>query len=350
MKKLFTLILLFASISSYAQNSNSEISISDKVQKITEDNIFCDTLYHNWCNSIIKGEDGKYHLVYSRWPRSIAHNAWLTHSTVEHAISDNPEGPYKHVGTLLNFNQPIHKAGEMITAHNPKIKFFEGKYHLYFISSWIDKDVDDAKLKEIAKAGPSHEDWMPKLRANQRTFVATADSLTGEWEVCKEPILEPSGPIKTLVVNPAITQGGDGRYYMIVKGDKPGTTKFLRNQAIAVSNYPDKDFIIQDKPVIEDWDTEDVSMWYDNSSEKFYAVFHAHKYVGMMVSEDGINWDKAKDFRIKEKLIERADNEDTIIPLRMERPFVYVENNVPKVLSMAIYIKGQSFIVTIPLK
>src|SRR5690242_16012391 len=50
-----------------------------------------------WCGSMIQGEDGRYHLFYSRWPRKLGHVAWVTHSEVARAVADNPLGPYRHV-------------------------------------------------------------------------------------------------------------------------------------------------------------------------------------------------------------------------------------------------------------
>lgn len=331
------------------ETAKAEVILSNKISPVITDNIFRDPEYYNWCSSIIKGEDGKYHLFYSRWERSKTFYAWLTHSKIAHAVADRPEGPYTYVNTAINLEKKRYKAGELITAHNPKIEYFNGKYHLYFCSTTMDRNVTDKEMKETARTGYSHPNWKP-LRVNQRTFVASASSLDGEWTIHEKPLLEPSGPIETLVVNPAITKGGDQRYYLIVKGDKPGSTKFERNQAVAVSDFPDRNFKIQDKPVIQEWDTEDVSVWYDEPSARFYAVFHAHTYIGMMTSTDGINWTKATDFEVMNKRIEQTGKKPALLPDRMERPFVFRENNKPKVLSLAVKKGDDAYIVTIPLR
>lgn len=327
----------------------AEVTLSDKTTPVSEDNIFRDPDYYNWCSSIIKGDDGKYHLFYSRWERSKTFNAWLTHSKVAYAIADRPEGPYKYVNTVIDLDKKQYKAGDMITAHNPKIKYFNGKYYLYFCSTKMERDVTDKEMTETARTGYSHPNWKP-LRVNQRTFVASASSLNGKWIINKEPLLEPNGPIETLVVNPAITQGPDKRYYLIIKGDKPGSTKFERNQAVAVSDYPDRDFKIQPEPVIQDWDTEDVSMWYDQFSARFYAIFHAHTYIGMMTSINGVNWQKAIDFTVMNKRIAQTGGNPDILPDRMERPFVFNENNKPIALSLAVKKDNDAYIVIVPLK
>ena len=344
---LFILALTLQNVS--AGSINEQVTLSDKIQPITDKNIFRDTECFNWCSSIIKGRDGKYHMFYSRWERCKSFDAWLTHSTIAHAISDNPEGPYKYHETVLDFEKEKYKAGDMITAHNPKIKFFNGKYYIYFISTKMNRDISNNELLETAKVGSQHKNWKI-LRENQRTYVAVCEEINGKWEVREQSLLSPEGPIQTLVVNPAVTQGPDKRFYMIVKGDKPGATNFERNQALAISDYPDSSFVLQPKPVIEDWDSEDVSMWYDNRGNIFYAVFHAHTYIGMMCSKDGINWERAKDYIVMKKRVEREGRQNDIMPDRLERPFVYVENNIPKVLSLAVLRGNDTYIVTIPLK
>lgn len=91
-------------------------------------------------------------------------------------------------------------------------------------------------------------------------------------------------------------------------------------------------------------------MWYDKVGKRFYAVFHAHTYIGMMTSQDGLNWEKAEDFEIMKKRISRTENLDPILPDRMERPFVFLEDNVPVVLSLAVMKGDDAYIVFVRLK
>ncbi|MFV0391924.1 MAG: hypothetical protein ACK5KP_08610 [Paludibacteraceae bacterium] len=206
--------------------------------------------------------------------------------------------------------------------------------------------MSDKELYETSHTGYGHKNWIP-LRNNQRTFVASSNDINGSFTFEKTPILEPVGLISKLVVNPAIAQGKDGRYYLIVKGDKPGTTQL--NQVIAVSDYPDRGFVIQLRPVIQDWNTEDMSMWWDEPTQKFYAVFHACTYLGMMTSSDGEKWEKAVDFEVMKKRIPLADG-DTIVPDRLERPFVFIEDAKPRVFSSAVKKGNDAYIVFMPLK
>lgn len=49
-----------------------------------------------WGSSVIKGDDGKYHMFVSRFPKSLPfHPGWMVASEIVHATSDVPQGPYK---------------------------------------------------------------------------------------------------------------------------------------------------------------------------------------------------------------------------------------------------------------
>ena len=336
MHRLLPSVLLLTGffLTANAQSPAAEgLRLGAALQPLGEDNIFRDPDYFNWGGSIIRGEDGKYHLFYSRWKRNYSFYGWLTHSEIAHAVADQPAGPYRYVETVLQGRGPGN--WDAITAHNPKIKRFEGRYYLYYISTHSnDRPLDEAALLETARTGYSHDNWWP-LRNNQRSGVAVAESLSGPWRRLDRPIVEPTGPITTITVNPAVTRGPDGTYFLIVKGDKPNETRFIRNQALATAPSPTGPFTVQSDPVIDYLDTEDASLWYDETRRRFYAVFHAHTFIGLLISTDGHHWQKAVPFQIMPKELALADG-STLVPDRMERPFVFVEDGVPRVLLLAV--------------
>lgn len=347
-KKRLLLLLsgVFYFSATFAQPAKPDkLFFKDRLQTISQKNIFKTEGYYNWGASIIRGNDGKYHLFYSRWERKYSFFGWLTHSEIAHAVSDSPAGPWEYQETALKGRGP--GFWDAITAHNPKIKYFEGKYYLYYISTHLgDMEYSETDLLETARTGYSHPNWKI-LRPNQRTGVAVATSLNGPWERQDQPLIEPSGPITTLTVNPAITRGMDGKYYLIVKGDKPNETRFIRNQAIAVSDHPAGPFVIQPKPVIDYLDTEDVSMWYDAKRDYFYGVFHAHTFIGMVSSPDGLNWKKATEYALMPKKVLMADG--TFLEAdRLERPFMYTEEDEPRVLSLAVKKGDESNTIFVP--
>lgn len=310
----------------------SKVSLQD-MQSRAHITIYED--WYAWCPSVIRAEDGTCHMFHSRWPKSIGFLSWLSHSEIVHAVAERPEGPYREIDVVMPPTGP--GRGDWFTAHNSKIKQLGDRYYLYFIQTRGDSFAVDgpAKRVEMAKTGYRHPLWMKEARPNQRTFVAVSESLDGPWTVTPEPIIQPAKTITTLTVNPAVCQGPDGTYFMIVKGDKPKATGFVRNQALATAPAPEGPWTIRDKPVIDDLDTEDASMWYDRTRERFYAVFHARGFIGLMTSVDGYNWEKAKQYRLTPKEIP-FDDGTVWKPDRMERPFVLTdEKGRPQMLFVA---------------
>ena len=346
-KGMSLLGVLFFSINVFSQEAPDTLFFKDRLQPISKENLFKTKGYYNWGGSIIKGSSGKYHLFYSRWKKDYTFTGWLTHSEIAHAVSKSPAGPWKFKETVLKGRGASH--WDAITAHNPKIKYFEGKYYLYYISTNLgDSTYSEAELIKTAQTGYTHPNWKV-LRPNQRTGVAVSNTINGPWLRMNKPIIEPSGPITTLAVNPAITKAKDGKYYLIVKGDKPNESRFIRNQAIAVSNAPTGPFEIQPHAVIDAIDTEDMSMWYDSKRDYFYGVFHSHDFIGMVSSADGKKWKKATEYALLPKKLKRRNGVD-LLPDRLERPFVYVEKNEPTVLSMAVKKGDEAYTVFVPIK
>ncbi|MGN6436345.1 MAG: glycoside hydrolase family protein [Agriterribacter sp.] len=346
---LFSLIASSILISTATcQTDTDDLSIAKQLQPISPASFFKTDGYYNWCPSIIKDKDGLYHLFYSRWKKKYSFNGWLPLSEIAHATAPTATGPWTFKETVLTGRGKGH--WDAIEAHNPKIKYFNGRYYLYYIGTHYNgKRFTHKNLLEIAQAGSKHKDWM-LLRNNQRTGVAVASSLNGPWKRSDAPIVQPSGPITRLTVNPAITEGPDGRYYMIVKGDKPGEKRFIRNEAVAISSSPEGPFEVQPEPVIDYLDTEDVSMWYDNKRKRFYGIFHTTQdFLGMVTSADGIHWKKAHEYIITNKELVMADG-GIFKPQKMERPFVWTEEDEPRVLSVAVKQDDETFLVFVKLK
>ena len=245
------------------------LDIGSMIQPLTDEGIFRDEGYLCWGPNLIKGDDGRYYMAYSRWPEETQQAGWLTDSEIALAAADRPEGPYEHVQVLLTGRGPGH--WDELMAHNPKLKRFGDKYCLYYISS---------------QAGETR--W--HVRDSQRTGVTVADSILGPYERFDEPLIEPAPPIYNLAVNPGVTQMADGRYLFIVKGDiepkQPEDPMPQRIQALGIADSPTGPVTLLPDPAIADIDTEDASIWYDEEREVYYAVFHAHTYIGLIASDD----------------------------------------------------------------
>ena len=345
---IFFGIILPLSCSQHIEPQSDEIDLKELIRPVSPDQLFKTEGYFNWGASIIKGDNDLYHLFYSRWKSEYSFTGWLVNSEIAHATSKNPDGPWEYHSTALKGRGKGH--WDAITAHNPKIKHFGGKYYLYYISTNMgDREYTKEELKETAQVGYSHPNWSI-LRPNQRTGVAVSNSLYGPWERFPTTLIEPSGPITTLTVNPAIARGADSLYYLIVKGDKPNETRFIRNQALAIAQGPEGPFEMQAAPVIDYMDTEDMSLWYDDSRSCFYGIFHSTEgFIGLVTSSDGRTWEKAAGYHGIPKKIPLEDG-DTLVPDRLERPFIYQEKGELQVLCLAAREGDVSYTIFVPLR
>lgn len=344
MKKLLLILvpLLLLSNRAYTQEVNE--NYHPILQPFTQDMHFEDSIWFNWGGSIIQGEDQRYYLFYSRWPRQYGFLAWLTHSEIAVASSNTPFGPWNYEFTALKGRRGNY--WDAVTAHNPKIKRFGSKYYLYYISTG--STLSEEELISTARGGYQHKHWS-SLRNNQRTGVAVSDRISGPWKRADQPMVKPVEPLYTITVNPAMTSMPDGRYLLMIKGDKFPEKGSPRIQAIGLGQTPTGPFEIQPEPAIADFDTEDASLWYDKTRGCYYACFHAHTHFGMITSTDGISWDKAQNYLFSAKGFKSEDG-GTFTAERMERPSVFLNDQGVPVVFISSYRKGNTTgIFTIPI-
>ena len=356
MKTIIYIITFCISLNVIAQDDTDDLNLASKISEISEVNILSNPDYYNWGSSIVKGEDGKYHLFYAQMSKKLGFGTWLTDGIISHAVSDSVAGPYVHKEVVLKGRGPGY--WDAYTAHNPWIKYFNGKYYLYYMSTnTSERTLSEAEWDEARHKDISYE-FRALVRKNQRIGVAVSESVNGPWKRFDKPIVEPAGPIEQITCNPAVTQRPDGGFIMIVRGDTPGIEyagdwptlqELKRSQAIALSNSPMGPWKIQSKAAVGNLNAEDPAIWYDEKRKRYYGIYHAFGYIGMITSVDGVNWDKAKHYKVLDKAIKKADGSE-ISAQKLERPFIYAENGVAKVLTVAVMDGGNTYSLCIPLK
>lgn len=201
-------------------------SFRDRVQPTEESFGFHQDDYWTWCGSVIKGDDGKYHMFASRWPKSLTFELyWLTNSEIVHAVSEKPEGPYTFSDVVLSPRGEAFWDGKM--THNPAIRKCGDTYLLYYTGTTYKGDMPDSNHL-ITEKSPK------KLDAHQheRIGLATAKSPYGPWTRSDKPILDvvPNSWEQYLVANPSPYVFEDGRVMLYYKG-----VEKLKTHAIGVA-------------------------------------------------------------------------------------------------------------------
>jgi len=155
----------------------------------------------SWGGSVIRADDGSYHMFVSFMDKDCSLASWKFNSVIHHAVSQNPDGPF-------TFKEVVFKE----FAHNPTItRAPDGTYLLYHIgeslySSEMDLYVKDCRLG--SESNPEHSGNVggPK-NFDARIRLATAKSLDGPWRLVHggKTILDPghSDRWDTAVTNPA---------------------------------------------------------------------------------------------------------------------------------------------------
>jgi hypothetical protein len=329
----------------------SEPDFAAMIQPIPETAKFSDPDYYIWCGTMVRGDDGKCHLYYSRWPRKLGHYAWVTHSEIAHAVGDTPLGPFRHREVALPARGKEFWDG--LCTHNPNVHRFGAKYYLYYMGN----TGDGAALKTL--------NWTH--RNNQRVGVAVADSPDGPWQRFGRPLIEPtSGFVDALcVTNPSVSERPGGGYLMVYKavGDKqklPFGGPVLH--AVATSDSPTGPFTKHPKPVFvkegEAFAAEDPFIW--TAGNCYWAIVKDNaghftgkgKSTALFQSDDGLDWRLAKHPLVATTEVRWEDGRTQKLN-SLERPQIYFENGLPVMLMFAAdedNKREHSFNVRIPLK
>ncbi|MFC1526585.1 glycoside hydrolase family protein [Candidatus Latescibacterota bacterium] len=104
--------------------------------------------YWIWCGSGICGDDGRYHLFASRWPRELPFfDGYKARSEVARASAETPEGPYTFEEVVLpdrgsqywdgrmTHNPSIHRWGDTFLVEDPYI-WYAGDHFEMLAKDW----------------------------------------------------------------------------------------------------------------------------------------------------------------------------------------------------------------------
>ncbi len=345
-----------------------------------------------WGGSVIKGEDGKYHMLYSRWPagpeKDPFGDGWLTSSEIAYAVSDRPDGDFEFVKVVLRgrMHEGRSDAWDAQSVHNPHIKRFNGKYYLYHTGS-KDLGVQPAGSPGVNLSKRNRIQQSQKLGVIE--FKSIDDLLAGNFRRPDTPLLSPLTRVKNdnilnpspkgtkplpdniIVVNPSVVyRPSDNKYLLFFKGNLYDPY-WKGAHGVALSDSPTGPFEPLDQFVFNIKDSEgkiasaeDPYVWFSQKDNWFYAVFKdfTGKFTGkepglaIMKSRDGVHW--AKMLNPMFVPLELQFKEGTTVKVnRLERPQLLIsENGTPRVLYAACSLSalndkkdGSSFNVQIPL-
>lgn len=335
-----------------------ELDLSAMVQPVPYANKFIDPGYFVWCGSVAKGNNGKFYMLYSRWPLTDGFEFWPITSEIAVAVSDYPNGPFKHLKVALPSRGT--KFWDGTATHNPTVVDIKGKYYLYYMGTSCSEPISKKEKYTI--------NWW-HYRNTQRIGVAVADHLDGEWKRLDYPILNVSSDSTAtdalMVSNPAAAFDDKGRvillYKQVCKNDeiKGGSVRF----GVAFANSPFGPFVKHKKNIFDrneggkEWMVaEDPFTWFQDGYFRGIVRDVVGNFTGdrgalaLMVSKNGFDWEIAKHPTVIGSNFFWEDGKRSFE--HIERPSIYFEKGVPKYLYGATRpdkSQSMSFNVAIPL-
>jgi len=300
--------------------------------------------YWVWCASAIKadgpGEDGRYHLFASRWPRALTFSGhWITNSEVVRAVSDTPEGPYRFEEVVLPWRHRRYFDG--LVTHNPSIKKFDGTYYLFYTGITYDFDIPTPERQIYEGKYPEHQELYRLAWNNKRIGVATSNSVMGPWQRPDRPLIEPRpGKWDELITsNPSAAIRDDGHTVLIYKSKREGKSPF--QLGIATAPHPSGPYTrVSDEPTFP-FDCEDPFIWWEEGRyhvimKDFSGEICGEANAGVYASsEDGITWHLPEKPLAYSRTI-RWDDGTTSIHGNFERPNLLIQDGRPTHLFAAI--------------
>lgn len=314
---------------------NADLNIEAMLQPVPDTAKMVDPNFYIWGASMVRDEQGLCHLLYSRWPREMGHNAWLTHSEIAHAVADQPLGPYRHVDVALELRGAEFWDG--LCTHNPTVHHFDGKYYLYYMGNTGDGKV----VKSF--------NWTH--RNNQRIGVAVADSPAGPWRRSSKPLIDigtsSDAHDAIMTSNPSICQRDDGTYVLVYKAvgnqaPAPGYGPVVH--MVATSQSPTGPFVKHERPVFtsegDRFPGEDPYIW--NQGGRLWAILKdnhgaftdAGQSLVLFESKDGIDW-KLAEHPLVSRLEINWKGKGIQKVLHLERPQIWFDQGKPAVLFCA---------------
>jgi len=138
--------------------------------------------YWVWCGSVIRGEDGLYHMFASRWPHAYPfYEGYRLASEVVRAVAACPEGPYEFREIILPPRGEQHWDGRM--THNPVILRRGRQYLLFYIGATFAGPLPSAEQMRQPRSA------IHPVTGRVAIGLATSDSILGPWTRRDQPVL-----------------------------------------------------------------------------------------------------------------------------------------------------------------
>lgn len=326
--------------------------------------IYREAGYHLWDPSVVRGDDGLYHLYYSRWSAAHDFDAWCTHAEIAWATSTKPEGPYTFRGLAL----PARGAGfwDGHSVFNTNVVRIGTRFFLYYTGN---RGTEQWTPERAIR--PYGEEWWTH-RNRQRIGVAVADSPAGPWTRLDHPLIDVGPAFGHTIINvPNLVLKPDGGYRLYYKTLAEGPGRFGGGvfHYGADSDSPFGPFVRHPEPIVDknkllpsvakrfDFHIDDHFEWFQDG--RYYAIVKDHdapfltahgRSLLLFESPDGRTWSPSRHVLVQGFSLDWDDGSREKFA-RLEMPKLLLEGQRPALLSLAALPEagGESFLINLPL-
>jgi hypothetical protein len=296
---------------------------------------FAQENYWVWGSSVIRGEDGRYHMFVSRWRKELPfHPGWQVGSEIVHAVAEKPEGPYAFTDVALPDRGAQYWDGH--STHNPKITRYQDTYVLFYMGS---THPFEAAVKPDTLTLQSA--YTTVSRSNKRIGIATSKSLDGPWERYDAPVLDtkPGTFYSFFTSNPAPWINADGSVVLIFKARayEREHYPYQGDMTIGVARAPHfrgPYTVVGNEPIFGEargGEIEDPFLWRDDAGYHLLAKDQRGRVSGqfqsgiLLHSPDGVHWQVDKNPLAYSRTIQWSDGSTQTMG-QLERVFGLIEN------------------------
>jgi len=217
--------------------------------------------YYLWGSTVIRGEDGRYHMFVTRWPTDTGRDMTASptaghygYSEICRAAADTPEGPYAFEQVVLARRED---SWDSVSCHNPAIVRFADTYVLYYCG----------------------------YSGRKQIGYATAPSVYGPWQRIDQPIFPADVGNRN---NPCACVTPDGDLLVVFRAES------MRLYAARAASY-EGPYRVHGQPLFEH-PTEDPCVWHNGECFEMVVEDNVGHYTGSRLngihvrSDDGFRW------------------------------------------------------------
>jgi hypothetical protein len=327
--------------------------------------------YFVWGGSVVKGDDGRFHMLFSLWesetPGGSFSRNWVLESQIGYAVSGSASGPFEFRGVVLRGSR---FSGDSLrwdaySVHNPHLKRFDGTYYLYYTGT------SDPGVQPVGSTGYGLD---LRSRAQQSqcigviAFESFEDLLTGNFIRPSKPLLAPRTRVKEgkilngsppgvkakpdniITVNPSVVFDPNTEKYLLYFKGNLYEPNWKGAHGVAIGDSPKGPFEARDEFIFDIRlpdgkiaSTEDPYVWYSEHYDSFFAVVKdftgrlsgMKKTLALLYSEDGLTWNMTNDPVFVSREVTLKDGSQWTLE-HLERPQLLLDDKgIPETLYAA---------------